>query len=249
VLSEAFRTAVADAGIPVEQRPVVDVRTDGDGVTVDGTRARYLVAADGLHSPLRRWAGLEGSPVSYRRFGQRVHFAQAPWTSYVEVHWADDAEAYVTPVGERLVGVAVLSSGRATFDEHLAGFPALRARLDGVERASKVRGAGPLRQRVTGRVAGRLLLVGDAAGYVDALTGEGVALALAQARAAVGAILAEDPARYEKEWHTVTRRYRLLTASLVGATRLRPVRRAIVPAADRLPRVFSAAVQSLAGPA
>jgi hypothetical protein len=47
----------------------------------------------------------------------------------------------------------------------------------------------------------------------------------------------------------VTRRYRLLTASLVGATRIRPVRRAVVPAADRLPGVFSAAVHTLARPA
>ena len=74
-------------------------------------------------------------------------------------------------------------------------------------------------------------------------------MALAQARAAVAAILADDPARYEREWHSVTRRYRLLTASLVGATRLRPVRRAVVPAADRLPGVFSAAVHTLARPA
>ena len=246
-LSDAFRAAVDDAGITVEQRPVTEVRSDEQGVTVDGTRASYLVAADGLHSPVRRLVGLEGPAVSYRRFGQRAHFARAPWTSYVEVHWADDVEAYVTPVGAELVGVAVLSSARRPFEQHLARFPALRARLVGAEQASRVRGAGPLRQRATGRVAGRVLLVGDASGYVDALTGEGVALALAQARAAVDAILAGDPGRYEKEWHTVTRRYRLLTASLVGATRLRPVRRAVVPAADRLPRVFSAAVQSLAG--
>ncbi|WP_148572069.1 NAD(P)/FAD-dependent oxidoreductase [Nocardioides caldifontis] len=248
-LSAAFRDAVERAGVTVEERAVDQVAMHDDHVEVDGTRASYLVAADGLHSPLRRRAGLEGRPFSHRRFGQRVHFARRPWTSYVEVHWADSAEAYVTPVGDYLVGVAVLTSRRGSFDDHLALFPALRDRLAGVERGSQVRGAGPLRQRATARTAGRLLLVGDAAGYVDALTGEGVALALAQARAAVDAILADDPARYEREWHTVTRRYRLLTASLVGATRLRPVRRAVVPAADRLPGVFSAAVHTLARPA
>ena len=36
------------------------------------------------------------------------------------------------------------------------------------------RGAGPLRQPVTGRVKARFVLVGDAAGYVDAITGEGL---------------------------------------------------------------------------
>jgi flavin-dependent dehydrogenase len=98
-------------------------------------------------------------------------------------------------------------------------------------------------------VAGRVLLVGDAGGYVDALTGEGVALAVAQARAAVAAIVDDDPARYEHDWHRVTRRYRLLTAGLLGATRFGPARRGLVPAAERLPGVFAAVVDTLARPA
>jgi flavin-dependent dehydrogenase len=94
-----------------------------------------------------------------------------------------------------------------------------------------------------------VLLVGDAAGYVDALTGEGVALALAQAHAAVAAIVADDPQRYERDWVRVTRRYRLLTEGLVQATRLPPARRALVPLAERAPRLFAAAVDALARPA
>jgi flavin-dependent dehydrogenase len=94
-----------------------------------------------------------------------------------------------------------------------------------------------------------VLLVGDAGGYVDALTGEGVALAVAQARAAVAAIVDRQPERYERDWHEVTRRYRWLTAGLLGATRVPPLRRALVPAAERLPGVFAAAVNSLARPA
>jgi flavin-dependent dehydrogenase len=94
-----------------------------------------------------------------------------------------------------------------------------------------------------------VLLVGDAGGYVDALTGEGVALAVAQAGAAVAALVDEDPARYERDWRRVTRRYRLLTGSLLGATRVGPVRRCLVPAAERLPAVFGAAVDALARPA
>jgi hypothetical protein len=74
-------------------------------------------------------------------------------------------------------------------------------------------------------------------------------MAVAQARAAVDAIVHHDPMRYEHDWHTITRRYRLLTASLLGATRLNPVRRALVPTAERLPGVFTAAVNALARPA
>lgn len=248
-LHSALRDAVAAAGVTVEHRTVDDLRQDSDGVVVEGERFRYVVAADGLHSPLRRRLGLEGRPYRHRRYGLRRHYRLLPWTSYVEVHWADAVEAYVTPVCPDVVGVALLTSRRGSFDEHLSRFPSLRARLAGAEPAGEVMGAGPLRQRARARVAGRVLLVGDAGGYVDALTGEGVALAVAQARAAVAALVDEDPARYERDWRRVTRRYRVLTGSLLGATRVGPVRRGLVPAAERLPAVFGAAVDALARPA
>jgi flavin-dependent dehydrogenase len=207
------------------------------------------VAADGLHSPLRRRLGLEGAPVRHRRFGLRRHFRVEPWTSYVEVHWATGAEAYLTPVAPDLLGVAVLGTAGRPFDQQLDAFPGLRDRLAATDPVGEVLGAGPLRQRVRGRVAGRVLLVGDAAGYVDALTGEGVALAVRQAAAAVDAIVAGDPQRYEQEWRAITRRYRLLTGALLAASRVGPARRALVPTADRLPGAFAAVVNALAGPA
>jgi flavin-dependent dehydrogenase len=248
-LHAAMGETVAAAGVTVEHRCAENVRQDSEGVVVDGQRFRYVVAADGLHSPLRRRLGLEERAHHHRRYGLRRHYRLAPWTSYVEVHWAATVEAYVTPVAPDLVGVAMLTAVRRSFEEHLSRFPSLRSRLRGAEPAGEVLGAGPLRQRTRTRVAGRVLLVGDAGGYVDALTGEGVALAVAQARAAVSALVAEDPALYEHDWRTVTRRYRLLTSSLLGATRLGPVRRSLVPAAERLPSVFGAAVNALAGPA
>ena len=248
VLHSALLDAVAAAGVPVEHRAARGLRQGDDRVEVDGTTARYVVAADGLHSPVRRLLGLDAGPAAHRRYGQRAHFAMPAWTSYVEVHWAGQAEAYVTPVAPDLVGVAVLSSARTPFAQHLQAFPALASRLAAAP-PGEVRGAGPLRQDARARVAGRVLLVGDAAGYVDALTGEGVALGMAQARAAVGAVVAGEPQRYEREWRSVTRRYRWLTAGLLAATRVPPVRRALVPAAHRLPRVFGAAVDALARPA
>jgi flavin-dependent dehydrogenase len=171
----------------------------------------------------------------------------APWTSYVEVHWGRHAEAYVTPVAPDLVGIALLSSRRAPFVEHLAGFPGLAARLTAAE-VGPVRGAGPLWQRAHRRVAGRVLLVGDAAGYVDALTGEGISLGLAQAEAAVAAVVTGDLDRYEHDWRSITRSYRLLTAGLLGVAQTPLLRRALVPAAVALPAVFARAVDTLAGP-
>ncbi|PZF86693.1 NAD(P)/FAD-dependent oxidoreductase [Jiangella anatolica] len=245
-LHAALRSAADAAGVPVLPDAVESVEQHPDGVVVDGVRARYLVAADGLHSPIRRRLGLDRPVARARRFGLRRHVRLAPWTDYVEVHWAPAAEAYVTPVGPDLVGIAMLTSTRAPFDRHLDAFPALRERIDGLP-LTAVRGAGPLRQRSRRRVAGRTLLVGDAAGYVDALTGEGVALGMAQARAAVAAIVAGEPARYEVAWRRLTWRYELLTRALVGATSIGPGRRALVPAAVAWPRLFGGAVNVLAG--
>jgi flavin-dependent dehydrogenase len=248
-LHTAMRRAAEAVGIPIEQRRVREVRPTADGVVVDGQRFRYVIAADGLHSPVRRRLGLDGRRARERRYGLRRHFRTVPWTDHVEVHWADRHEAYVTPVAGDVVGVALLTSSRGPFADQLRSFPALEAELHGSTPLGEVLGAGPLRQRARSRVAGRVLLVGDAGGYVDALTGEGVAMAVTQARAAVAAIRDQDPLRYERDWHTITRRYRLLTGALLGATRVHPIRRALVPTAERLPGVFAAAVNALARPA
>jgi flavin-dependent dehydrogenase len=90
-----------------------------------------------------------------------------------------------------------------------------------------------------------VLLVGDASGYVDALTGEGLRVGFAQARSAVLAVVAGDPARYEREWRAETRDFRMLTTALVAAARS-PLRSRIVPAAAGLPRLFGGIVDRLA---
>ena len=248
VLHRSLQGAVLEAGVAIEHTGVRDVVDAGDHLRVDGERTRHLVAADGLHSPLRRMLGLDAPVASERRFGLRAHVAVPPWSTYVEVHWSVDGEAYVTPVTPGLVGVAVLTRRRGPLAELLAGFPTLAPRLAD-QHLSRTRGAGPLRQRSSRRVQGRVLLVGDAAGYVDALTGEGIAVGIAQARAAVDAVVAGDPARYERDWRRVTRRHDLLTRGLLAATRHPVLRRRIVPAAAALPRVFEGAVNQLARPA
>jgi flavin-dependent dehydrogenase len=247
-LHAALQAAVATAGVPVEHRPVDVIDERADHLLVDGEPVRHLVAADGLHSPVRRRMGLDAPARTARRYGLRCHVATRPWTPFVEVHWSPWGEAYITPVGDDLVGVAVLSRQRLPFRELLDTFGTLQPRLGGLPQ-SRVRGAGPLRQRSSRRVSGRVLLVGDAAGYVDALTGEGIAVGLAQARAAVAAVVTGDLGRYERDWRRVTWRHDLLTHGLLAATRHRTLRTRIVPAAAAMPRVFEAAVNQLARPA
>ncbi|MBS4727097.1 NAD(P)/FAD-dependent oxidoreductase [Mycobacterium sp. SM1] len=220
---------------------VRSVDQDAHGVAAAQVRAKWLIGADGLHSTIRRAVGITARTGSPRRFGVRQHFRVPPWSEFVEVHWSRWGEAYVTPVEPDLVGVAVLSPHRPD----LSWFPRLTHRLDGASRGP-ARGCGPLRRVVSRRVAGRVLLVGDAAGYEDALTGEGISLAIRQAAAAVRAIVDDAPSSYEHAWRRITRDYRLLTRGLVLATAPPAARRAIVPACALLPGVFERAVRRLA---
>ena len=245
-LQSSMLAVVRAAGITVQPRAVGAIRQDDLSVTAADLTARYLVAADGLHSPIARTLSVDlPTRAGRQRWGLRRHFAVPPWSDLVQVHWSERAEAYVTPVGPELVGVAVLSGDRASFDEQLAPFPAIAERLAKAEGGS-VRGAGPLRRRTSRRVCGRVLLVGDAAGYVDALTGEGIAVSLSCARSLVDCVAAGRPADYERRWLRDSRRYRAITSSLLWASGRPTLRRALVPAAQRMPWVFRAAVDQLA---
>ncbi|MEO3861539.1 NAD(P)/FAD-dependent oxidoreductase [Acrocarpospora sp. B8E8] len=244
-LHAALAARATSLGIEVVPGRIDGVRQFPGHVEAAGRHARWLVAADGLHSPIRTMAGLSRPVSGTRRYGLRRHYRVEPWTDYVEVHWATGGEAYVTPVAPGLVGVAVLSSVRRPYDDHLADFPALTARLTGTA-ATRVRGAGPLRQRARARVAGRVLLVGDAAGYVDALTGEGLSLALQSADALIRCLADGRPENYERQWRRLSSRHRALTGALLAARNTWPTAQLIVPAAHALPGVFRAAVALLA---
>jgi flavin-dependent dehydrogenase len=244
-LHGALLEAATSAGVRFVHGDVGQVSQDAMSVRAGDLRARYLAAADGLHSPIRRSLGLEQSSRGPRRWGIRRHIQIAPWTDSVEVYWARGAEAYVTPVADDCVGIAILSSTRGGFDSHFDEFPALRARVLGHAHGSD-RAAGPLRQRARSQTAGRVLLVGDAAGYVDALTGEGMGLAFGAAKQLVDCVVADRPADYDRQWRRATMRYRVLTAALVQAGAHARIRSRIVPAAMALPAVFATAVNQLA---
>ena len=244
VLSEALHSAAASAGVSIVKGDIGDIEQDANSVRCSGLEARYLAAADGLHSPIRRQLGLDRPVRGGRRWGIRRHFQIAPWSDTVEVYWAAHTEAYVTPVSDDCVGVAILTSRQGKFDDHLGEFPLLAAHLAGAD-GGPARAAGPLRQRAASQHSGRVVLVGDAAGYVDALTGEGLGIALGCAELVVNAILADDPADYTRQWRRMSRRYRMLTAALLTASKS-PARTMIVPAAATMPGVFNQAVKLLA---
>ena len=264
VLHAALAARAAALGIPVITARVTTFEQHPDRVTAAGVEARYLVAADGLHSAVRRVLERETPARPSRRdprpaaprYGLRSHYRVAPWTDLVEVHWAPRAEAYVTPVSADVVGIALLFArprreeprpdGAGDFTARLAEFPALRDRLRDATTASEVRGAGPMRQHVRRRVYGRVLLVGDASGYVDALTGEGISVGLAQAEALAGCLAARRAADYERAWRRASGPAWRFTASLLWSRNQPFLGPRIVPAAQRLPWLFTALVNHAA---
>ena len=247
--TELFNTMYQRAfelGVRWHKDKVIDVAQSKDSIESVGLKSRYLIAADGLHSNVRSALGLQMTSTKSRRYGIRQHFYVAPWSDLVDVHWLPNAELYVTPVSEDVVGIAVLGERPLDLHAAISALPEVAARLSGTQFASELKGAGPLRQNTSARTKGRVLLVGDASGYVDALTGEGLRIGLAEAQAAVKAIMNNDPQSYEKEWFKITRSYRVLTGTLVWAAAHPPIRKLIVPSACALPWAFQKIVDSLA---
>jgi flavin-dependent dehydrogenase len=252
VLHAALAERAAALGIPVLPTRVTTFEQCHSHVTAAGTEARYLVAADGLHSTIRRI--LEGGSAAgprrreAPRYGLRRHYRVAPWTDLVEVHLTARAEAYVTPVCPDVVGIALLLSqpGGDNFEARLSAFPALSRRLAGAACASEVRGAGPMRQSVRRRVHGRVVLVGDASGYLDALTGEGLGVGLAQAEVLVRCLAAGKPGDYERAWRKVSGPAWRLTAGLLWSRNQPLLARRLVPAAQYVPWLFSTVVNHVA---
>jgi flavin-dependent dehydrogenase len=202
--------------------------------------ARWIAGADGLHSRVRQWAGLEKGDGPLRRFGVRRHYALTPWSDFVEVYWGAGCEAYVTPVGAGEVGVAMLwSGGKSRFDDLLGRLPALAAKLAGAPVTSKDRGAGPLHQRVRRVYEGQVALVGDASGYLDAITGEGLAMALHQSAALVEALRARDLARYAAAHRRIGRLPDFMTSLVLGLERRPALRRRAIKALAAEPALFS----------
>ena len=257
-LSDALVRRARELGVVLRSHVLVrrHERVPG-GIALDLDRherleARLVIAADGLASPLRQAEGLDAPAHGPRRFGMRQHFRCAAWSPFVEVHFSDGLEAYVTPAGADRVGVAFLwEDGRApqpiSFQSLLNRFPVLVERLSGVAPDSDPRGAGPLLRTARARTADRFVLLGDAGGYVDAITGEGLSLAFHCAEALTAILpqaLARDATReslrpYEREFARAFRRYSLLTRGLLQLSRRPTLRRAVVRLLGRHPRLFA----------
>jgi flavin-dependent dehydrogenase len=211
-LDPALVTLARDAGADVRLGTAVTaVDPDSgelawrDGAGRTGTlRAAVVVGADGSRSMVARAAGVARSVRLGRRIGLTYHLPDA------EPGEARDARLRVFHDG--YVGIAPVANGRinigivlgASWREALArnGADAVTRTIVGAtpatpddparwrqsRRCDAIAGAWPLGHRVTRSAGPSWLLVGDAAGFLDPFTGEGIHRALVSAELAARAI-------------------------------------------------------------
>lgn len=184
-------------GALVEDGRVVGARIRGDG-TPGRLRARLVVGADGLHSAIARSLELDRPARWPKRLGlvARYHL-DAGLGPAAEMHVADRAYCGLARVADDRVTVSLVvpldakpahEATSAFFERQLGSLPGVAAVLAPGVRVGAIRGAAPLAHRVR-RVAGRgYLLVGDAAGFLDPFTGEGVYRAVRGAELAAEAV-------------------------------------------------------------
>ena len=216
------------------------------GLVVDGNLVpgKLIIGADGARSVVRGSLNLDGQARGAEngtaprrpRLGVRVHFRlaadrQAP--DMVEIFVGEDHELYLTPLPDGEVLVAALtesdalhvSAGRSLL-RWIALHPALAERLRGAAPISEPLGRFPLTARARAGVAPGAVLLGDAAGFTDPITGGGMAQALLSAELLapyLPRVLADGDTewlwRFDRRRRAMLRDYRLLTSATLAAAR------------------------------
>jgi len=195
----------------------------GDTVSLDAgdVRCRWVIGADGQNSRVRHWAGLDAARYESTRFGFRRHYQMAPWTDHMEIYWGSGCQMYVTPVGPREVCVAVISrDSHLRFDGALPQFPELGSRLAHAPASTLERGSVTASRRLRGVFGQRTILIGDASGSVDAITGEGMSLSFHQALALADALVEDDLEAYQAAHRRLMRRPAFMASLMLSLDRL-----------------------------
>ena len=220
-------------------RPVTGISSEGVRLGKDFIRARWIVGADGSNSRLRRWAGLEASYRPRLRYAFRRHYHVAPWTDHMEIHWGERCQGYATAVAEDQVCVAIASNDPSLrLDEALRELPTLKARLNGADTSTAERGAVTGNKRLKRVWRDNVVLIGDAAGTVDAITGEGLGLAFSQAVALAECIESNDLARYQRVHNQLALRPLLMARFMLLMDRRPALQDRVLRAFQRRPEIF-----------
>lgn len=243
-----IRLGVTATGLRVSEGNVVALRTsEGD------LPGRAFVAADGLHSRLRRIAGLDTGGRG-DRYGVNGHLrVGGEWGRAVDVYFEPGHEIYVTPVGAACLNVAILTrrAGMRRFAGNIDGaFEALLrehpAFRDGFELCGGPLAAGPFPAGCSRAWKANLVLAGDAAGFFDGISGEGMTAALLSARECAAAIDAyltggsyEPFRRYDRRRRALVRNSNLLARVSLALSRQPRVAELAVRNLSRRPETFA----------
>ncbi len=184
-------------------RDTVEVEVEGIGLV----RARNVIAADGMWSPVRKslgcaTAGYLGEWHGFRQYATNV---TGPAKDRLYVWFEPDllpgyAWSFPLPDGRVNIGFGVLRNGVRKVQDMKTQWPDLLQRphiREALGPDVEMEGrhtAWPIPARIDEATlcSGRVLFVGDAAAATDALTGEGIGQALLTGRLAAEAILAAD---------------------------------------------------------
>ncbi|HZU14610.1 MAG TPA: NAD(P)/FAD-dependent oxidoreductase [Chloroflexota bacterium] len=169
----------------------------GDDVTIE---AALTVVADGARSVMTRRLGLARPPRWPRRLGLVAYHEGTVPSGAGQMIVFPGGYCGVAPLPDGLLNVAAVVpadsmrrrglSAQALLDATIASVPALRELLAGTRRVGNVRGLVPLGSRASRHSVAGALLVGDAAGFFDPFTGEGIYRALRGAELAADAAVA-----------------------------------------------------------
>src|SRR5713101_5770348 len=220
--------------------PIAGLSSDGAILGDTEMKARWIIGADGIHSRVRAWLGLGAKARQEMRFAQRRHYRVKAWTDCMEIHWGQKAQAYVTPLSNEEICVAVISrDSRMRLEDAWKEFPKLAGNLRPAEPSSAERGAVTLTRGLKQVYRGNIALIGDASGSVDAITGEGLCLSFRQAIALADALEKGELESYRHAHRRLARRPNTMGRLLLLLDRYPSLRQRALRCLAEEPELFS----------